>query len=116
MIESDPFDMITETSSKVILVEDGAPYHGSQVVKDFVKDNSEKLYIERLPSFSPDFNPIEKLWKNTKRDATHCKYFETFEKLRESVITAFEDYLHDASKIICVMAKLRKDAGIESIG
>ena len=107
--------IIKETSSKVILVEDGAPYHGSQVVKDFVSDNSKKLYIERLPSFSPDFNPIEKLWKNTKRDATHCKYFETFEKLRESVVTAFEDYLHDASKIICVMTKLRKVAGIENI-
>jgi transposase len=106
--------IIDETSLKVILVEDGAPYHGSQVVKDFVKDNSEKLYIERLPSFSPDFNPIEKLWKNTKRDATHCKYFETFEKLRESVVTAFEDYLHDASKITCVMTKMRKEAGIES--
>ena len=107
--------IINETSSKVILVEDGAPYHGSQIVKDFVSDNSEQLYIERLPSFSPDFNPIEKLWKNTKRDATHCKYFETFEKLRESVVTAFKDYLHDTSKIICVMTKLRKEAGIENI-
>jgi len=107
--------IVTEISSKVILVEDGAPYHGSQIVKDFVKENAEKLYIERLPSFSPDLNPIEKLWKNTKRDATHCKYFETFEKLRESVVTAFEDYLQDASKIICVMTKLRNEAGIENI-
>ena len=105
--------LIDETTSKVILVEDGAPYHGSQIVKDFVSENSEKLYIERLPSFSPDFNPIEKLWKNTKRDATHCKYFETFEDLRISVITAFEDYLHDASKITCVMTKLREDVGIK---
>ena len=107
--------IIKDTSSKVILVEDGAPYHGSKVVKDFVSEHSEKLYIERLPSFSPDFNPIEKLWKNTKRDATHCKYFETFEKLRESVVNAFENYLHDASKIICVMTKLRKEAGIENM-
>ena len=107
--------IINETSSKVILVEDGAPYHGSQIVKDFVSEHSEKLYIERLPSFSPDFNPIEKLWKNTKRDATHCKYFETFEKLRESVITAFEDYAQDTSKIISVMIKLRKESGIEYI-
>lgn len=105
--------VIDESSSKVILVEDGAPYHGSQIVRDFMSENSEKLYIERLPSFSPDFNPIEKLWKNTKRDATHCKYFETFEDLRESVVATFEDYWHDASKIICVMTKLREEAGIK---
>jgi hypothetical protein len=66
--------IMDESTSKVILVEDGAPYHGSKIVKDFVEKHSEKLHLERLPSFSPDFNPIEKLWKNTKRDATHCKY------------------------------------------
>ncbi len=102
--------LIDESDSKVILVEDGAPYHGSNVVKDYVKSQSERLELERLPSFSPDFNPIEKLWKNTKRDATHCKYFETFEKLRESVINAFENYLHDASKVVCVMKKMREEA------
>ncbi|MDX2505092.1 MAG: IS630 family transposase [Gammaproteobacteria bacterium] len=93
--------IIKETSSKVILIEDGAPYHGSKIVKEYVEKNSDKLYIERLPSFSPDFNPIEKLWKNTKRDATHCKYFETFEDLRISVVTAFEGYLHNTSKKLC---------------
>jgi transposase len=102
--------IIEESTEKVILVEDGAPYHGSHIVKDFVKEHSEKLYLERLPSFSPDFNPIEKLWKNTKRDATHCKYFETFEKLRESVVNAFEHYLCDAAQVLCVMTKLREEA------
>ena len=43
--------IINETSSKVILVEDGAPYHGSRIVKDFVSDNSEQLYIEPLNAF-----------------------------------------------------------------
>jgi transposase len=107
--------ILKETTSKVLLVEDGAPYHRSKLVKDFVKENSDRLYIERLPSFSPDYNPIEKLWKNTKRDATHCKYFETFEKLRESVLKTFETYLQDAAKIVCVMKKLRENAEIANI-
>ncbi len=101
--------IINTTSSKIILIEDGAPYHRSLVVKDFV-ENSDRISTVPLPAFSPDFNPIEKLWKNTKRDATHCKYFETFEKLRESVIAAFTKYLNDASKVICVMKKLRSSA------
>ena len=46
-----------------------APYHGSNVVKDFKLANVTRLNIERLPAFSPDYHPIEKLWKNTKRDA-----------------------------------------------
>jgi transposase len=100
-------------ASQIILVEDGAPYHGSKVVKDFIENDSRnRLTVYRLPSYSPDFNPIEKLWKNTKRDATHCKFFPTFEDLRNSVVAAFEKYLNDAAKVICVMKQLRSRAGI----
>jgi len=102
--------IIETSSSHIILVEDGAPYHGSQVVKEFVESHSERISIERLPAFSPDFNPIEKLWKNTKKEATHCKYFETFEELRESVVKAFGKFLNDATKVIGVMKKLRSEA------
>jgi transposase len=60
---------------KIILIEDGAPYHGSKVVNEFKLANVARLTIERLPAFSPDYNPIEKLWKNIKRDSTRMKYF-----------------------------------------
>lgn len=103
-------EVMKHFSGNIILVEDGAPYHNANLVKEFVTITEGRLVLERLPAFSPDFNPIEKLWKNTKRDSTHLKYFETFEALRESVCTAFETYLQDASKIICVMKKLRKEA------
>jgi transposase len=94
------------------LIEDGAPYHGSKVVKMFLASQFECLTLERLPAFSPDYNPIEKLWKNTKRDATHLKYFKQFEDLRDSVLNAFESYLKDASKVICVMTKMREVFGL----
>jgi len=104
--------LIENNDNKIILIEDGAPYHGTMIVKDFLKENSDYITVERLPSFSPDFNPIEKLWKNTKRDATHLKYFETFEDLRNSVTQTFESYINDASKVLCVMKKMRKEFAI----
>jgi transposase len=97
---------------KIILVEDGAPYHNNKVVTNFVKEHAAQLTVERLPAFSPDYNPIEKLWRNTKADATHLKYFKTFEDLRNSVARTFQKYLKDATHIIRVMKKLRMDAGI----
>jgi transposase len=97
---------------KIILIEDGAPYHGSNVVKEFKLANVARLTIERLPAFSPDYNPIEKLWKNTKRDSTHMKYFKTFEDLHDSVIKTFKTYMQDASKTLCVMKKIREDFAI----
>lgn len=100
--------LLTHYKGKIFLVEDGAPYHHSNLVKVFKEQNSERLTVTPLPAYSPDYNPIEKLWKNTKRDATHLKYFNTFENLYDSVIKAFKSYMQDASKVLCVMKKMHK--------
>lgn len=108
--------VLNRFQGNVILIEDGAPYHKASLVKEFVESTQGRLTLERLPAFSPDFNPIEKLWKNTKREATHLKYFETFEALRDSVCRAFEKYLREASYIIRVMKKLRQEANKLMLG
>jgi len=104
--------VLSHYSCPVILIEDGASYHGGAVVNPFKTqmEAAGRLFVERLPAYSPDKNPIEKLWKNTKKEATHCRYFPTFEDLRSAVLGAFEKYLSDASKVICVMKKLRRKA------
>ena len=88
------------------------PYHGSHVVKEVKLANVANLTIERLPAFSPDYNLIEKLWKNTKKDSTHLKYFKTVENLHASVIKTFETYMQEAGKILCVMRKMCGDFAI----
>ena len=105
--------LLANYSGKIFLIEDGAPYHHSKLVTEFKVENKDRLTITALPAYSPEFNPIEKLWKNTKHDATHLKYFKTFEELHDSVVKAFKSYMKDASKVICVMQKMRK---IFSIG
>jgi len=104
--------LINHFDSPIILIEDGAPYHRAGVVKDFIAAHQDRITLEPLPVFSPDFNPIKKLWKNTKRQATHLKYFRTFEELRASVIKVFNEYLEEASQIFCVMKKMREQAGL----
>lgn len=104
--------LLTYYKGKIILIEDGAPYHGSGTVNEFKQANTGRLTVERLPAFSPDYNPIEKLWKNTKRDSTHMKYFKTFEELHNSVVQTFNGYMQDASKVICVMQKMREDFAV----
>ena len=106
--------IISELGCPIILIEDGAPYHKSQLVNEFKEEmmSRECLFVYRLPSYSPDKNPIEKLWRTTKRDATHCRYFPTFEDLRSAVVRASNTYMDAATKVIATMAKLRADAGL----
>ena len=44
----------------------------------FFETHKGRLTIEQLPAYSPDFNPIEQLWKKVKKEATHLKYFPEF--------------------------------------
>ncbi len=49
------------------------------------KFNAE-TFLDFLPSYSPDLNPIERVWKLTRRLCTHNRYFSTLDE----VITAVE--------------------------
>ena len=62
--------------------------------------------------FTPEIIDTLKLWRKTKRDATHCKYFPTFDDLRNSVIKTFEKFMRNATKVLAVMKKLRQSAGL----
>lgn len=60
----------------------------------------DDLPLAQLPSYSPDYNPIEKLWKQIKQEDTHLVYFPTFEALREKVETALLRFARRAADIL----------------
>lgn len=98
---------------KIILIEDGAPYHNGRNLAAFKAANEDRIQIERLPSYSPDKNPIERLWKNVKRDGTHLKYFPTMDCLRDTVIYTFEKYRRNSNLVFSVMRKLTEEWGLK---
>ena len=73
-----------ETHPRVVLVIDNAPWHrGQEVTKALAAHPHLEFY--RLPSYSPQLNPIERFWKVLRRRATHNRLFETLADLKESV-------------------------------
>jgi transposase len=38
-----------------------------------------------LPSYSPNLNLIERLWKWVKKDCLNCKYYESFEEFKNAI-------------------------------
>ena len=105
--------LLAQIKRPIIRIEDSGRYPTSQAVQQFCatlkKGRLEKV---ALPKFAPDMNPIERLWRNTKRDATHLKDFQAVAQLRASVLETFRQYLEEATKVISVMKKLRTPAGL----
>jgi transposase len=77
--------VLAQTTVPLFVVQDGAPYHRAALLKAFVAAHAARLQVTHLPSYSPDYNPIEFLWRTTKRSATHNRYFPAFAELIASV-------------------------------
>jgi hypothetical protein len=69
---------------RVVLLIDNAPWHAGGPVRQALADNPH-LELKRLPSYSPQLNPIERLWKALRRRATHNRLFDTLADLRRSL-------------------------------
>jgi transposase len=91
--------VLAQTTQPVFLVQDGAPYHRSAPVKRFFQAQADRLFVTQLPSYSPDYNPIEFLWRATKRQATHNRYFPEFETLIGSVEEALAAFAQHPDRI-----------------
>lgn len=77
--------VLATTTGPLFLIQDGARYHTAVATRRFLAQHAERLTVYQLPSYSPDYNPIEHLWRNVKRAKTHNRYFPTFDALIEAV-------------------------------
>jgi transposase len=67
----------------ITLVLDNARYQRCELVQNLAK----KLRIELLflPSYSPNLNLIERLWKFVKKKCLYSKYYEDFSKFKTAI-------------------------------
>ncbi|MGH2410350.1 MAG: transposase, partial [Chloroflexota bacterium] len=77
--------VLDTTTPPLMLIQDGAKYHTAAATKEVIAAHAARLSVDQLPSYSPDYNPIEHLWKNMKKRTTHNRYFPQFDMVCTSV-------------------------------
>jgi transposase len=51
---------------RLLVIWDGAAIHRSQPVKAVLAESRGRLWLERLPAYAPELNPVEYLWAHLK--------------------------------------------------
>jgi len=76
---------------RVVIITDNARYHYARLHKPWRVEQADRFTLDFLPPYSPDLNPVERVWKLTRRRCLHNRYFAKL----EDVITAVEmEFVH----------------------
>jgi hypothetical protein len=83
LLDSDP-----EVFWFVVL--DNASAHTTSTLDQFLQENRHRLELVFLPTYSPNLNLIEKLWKLMRAQVTNNQFFEDLPALAQAVVDWFD--------------------------
>jgi transposase len=105
--------IMAHTLKHLLLIHDGARSHSSKSTQPFFAAHADRLTEHPLPSYSPDDNPIEYLWKKTKQRATHNQYFKECAERTVSVEKALASFAIHPEMVLGLFGLYCKESGLE---
>jgi transposase len=102
----DKIQLAYKDKTTIYLIIDNATYYKNKDVKEYLSKKDCRIKLIFLPSYSPNLNFIERLWKYMKKYIIGVKYREKFKEFDED-IHFFFDHINQHEE------KLRKFIGTE---
>jgi len=66
---------------KMVIILDNSRYHHARSLQSWLWEHRKVLRLDFLPPYSPQLNPIERVWKLTRKLCVHNRYFPTLQDL-----------------------------------
>ncbi len=102
--------LLRHISGQLLVIWDGAPIHRSRVVKELLAQGSaDRLWLEQLPAYAPELNPVEGIWRQLKRVLMRNVCCRTLTELRYALRLATANLRHKAQ----VLASLPRLCGYQ---
>jgi transposase len=76
----------------MIVIVDNARWHHANALQPWLHDHRDRIRLDFLPPYSPELNPVERVWKLTRRLCTHNRYFPHLNDLINVVSEQFEPW------------------------
>jgi hypothetical protein len=80
-------------SRRMHIILDNSRYHHAILLQPWLEKHQEEIQLDFLPPYSPKLNPIERVWKLTRRLCTHNRYFPSLDDLTNIVREQFEHWI-----------------------
>jgi len=80
------------TDGKIHMILDNVRYHHAKILKPFLEKNKSKLELIFLPPYSPDLNPIERVWWYMRKKISNNRYIESLKERMENFWKLFSHF------------------------
>jgi transposase len=70
-------------NKKVVMVVDNVRFHHAKRLKPLLERYNHRIELCFLPAYSPDLNPIERIWWYMRKSITHNRFVESIEQRME---------------------------------
>jgi len=74
---------------KMVVILDNARYHHATLHAAWRRLVADHFRLHFLPPYSPELNPIERVWKLVRRRCLHNRYFANLDELMAAVDPTF---------------------------
>jgi transposase len=85
-------------NAKIIQVCDNARYYHGRLVKEWLEKHP-RTRVMFLPSYAPNLNLIERLWKYLRKEVISHYFYKSKEDFREAVMDFFRNIHHHKHKL-----------------
>ena len=75
-------------AKKIYVVSDNAKYYKNLAVQEFLL--TSKIVLLHLPTYAPNLNLIERVWKLFKKEILANRYYATFSEFKQASLQFFE--------------------------
>ena len=82
----------SRSERKVVVIIDNVRYHHARLHAAWREKGKERFVFEFMPPYSPELNPIERVWKLTRRKGTHNRYFSSLKEIMTAVEEIFNSW------------------------
>ena len=82
----------SRSGRRAVVIADNARYHHAKLHADWRNNQAPHFVLDFLPPYSPDLNPIERLWKLARKLCLHNRYFPTLGDVVQSVESRFAEW------------------------